>query len=49
MRLRAKFAFPDRVVIACTGDGAMQMNGNAEMLTVAKYWKRWAIRGLSFW
>jgi pyruvate dehydrogenase (quinone) len=39
--IAAKFAFPNRVVIACTGDGAMQMNGNAEMLTVAKYWKRW--------
>jgi pyruvate dehydrogenase (quinone) len=39
--IAAKFAFPHRVVIACTGDGAMQMNGNAEMLTVAKYWNRW--------
>ena len=39
--IAAKFAFPKRVVIACTGDGAMQMNGNAAMLTVAKYWKRW--------
>jgi len=40
--IAAKFAFPDRVAIACTGDGAMQMNGNAELLTVAKYWKRWS-------
>jgi len=39
--IAAKFAFPKRTVIACTGDGAMQMNGSAEMLTVAKYWKRW--------
>jgi len=39
--IAAKFAFPDRVAVACTGDGAMQMNGNAEMLTVAKYWKSW--------
>ena len=39
--IAAKFAFPERVVVACTGDGAMQMNGNAEMLTVAKYWKQW--------
>src|SRR3546814_7170010 len=23
------------------GDGAMQMNGNAELLTVKQYWKRW--------
>ena len=40
--IAAKFAFPDRVAVACTGDGAMQMNGNAELLTVAKYWKQWA-------
>ncbi|MDQ6932324.1 MAG: thiamine pyrophosphate-requiring protein [Candidatus Eremiobacteraeota bacterium] len=46
--ISAKFAFPDRVVVACTGDGAMQMNGNAEMLTVAKYWKRWANPRLVF-
>lgn len=46
--ISAKFAFPDRVVVACTGDGAMQMNGNAEMLTVAKYWKRWANPRLIF-
>ncbi len=39
--IAAKFAYPDRVAVACTGDGAMQMNGNAEMLTVAKYWKQW--------
>ena len=25
-----------------TGDGAMQMNGNAELITIAKYWKTWA-------
>jgi pyruvate dehydrogenase (quinone) len=37
----AKFAFPDRCVIAMVGDGAMQMNGNAELVTVAKYWKEW--------
>lgn len=40
--IAAKFAFPDRVAVACTGDGAMQMNGNAELLTVMKYWKRWS-------
>jgi len=27
-----------------TGDGAMQMGGNAELITVAKYWKTWAAR-----
>ena len=46
--IAAKFAFPERVVIACTGDGAMQMNGNAAMLTVAKYWKRWVDPRLIF-
>ena len=24
------------------GDGAMQMNGMAELLTIAKYWKEWS-------
>ncbi len=39
--LAAKFAHPDRVVIALVGDGAMQMNGLNELITVAKYWQRW--------
>ncbi len=38
----AKFCFPDRVAIALTGDGAMQMNGLNACITVAKYWKEWA-------
>ncbi|MFC5908877.1 thiamine pyrophosphate-requiring protein [Streptacidiphilus monticola] len=37
----AKFAHPDRPVIAIVGDGAMQMNGLAELLTAAKYWTQW--------
>ena len=37
----AKFAHPHRPVIALVGDGAMQMNGNAELVTIAKYWERW--------
>ncbi len=37
----AKFSFPDRVSIAVTGDGAMQMNGLNACITVAKYWKEW--------
>jgi pyruvate dehydrogenase (quinone) len=37
----AKFAHPDRVVIALVGDGAMQMNNMAELITVAKYWRDW--------
>ncbi|HXF10790.1 MAG TPA: thiamine pyrophosphate-requiring protein [Desulfuromonadaceae bacterium] len=40
--IAAKFAFPDRVAIAVVGDGAMQMNGNNGLITVAKYWKEWA-------
>ncbi|SFC66032.1 pyruvate dehydrogenase (quinone) [Nocardioides terrae] len=38
----AKFAHPDRPAIAFEGDGAMQMNGLAELLTVARYWKEWS-------
>ena len=38
----AKFAHPDRPAIAFEGDGAMQMNGLAEMLTVARYWRTWS-------
>ncbi len=38
----AKWAHPDRPSIAFVGDGAMQMNGMAELITVAKYWKQWA-------
>ena len=40
--IAAKFAFPDRVAIALAGDGAMQMNGNAELVTIAKYWREWS-------
>ena len=36
-----KFAHPDRPVIACMGDGAMQMNGINELITVSKYWREW--------
>jgi pyruvate dehydrogenase (quinone) len=37
----AKFAHPDRPAIALVGDGAMQMNGMAELITAAKYQDRW--------
>jgi pyruvate dehydrogenase (quinone) len=40
--IAAKFAYPERTVIALVGDGAMQMNGNSELITAAKYWKRWS-------
>lgn len=38
----AKFAHPDRPALAFAGDGAMQMNGMAELITISKYWKDWA-------
>jgi pyruvate dehydrogenase (quinone) len=40
--IAAKFAHPERPVIALVGDGAMQMNGLAELITIAKYRERWA-------
>jgi pyruvate dehydrogenase (quinone) len=40
--IAAKFAYPDRPVIAFVGDGAMQMNGMAELITIAKYWRDWS-------
>ncbi len=39
--IAAKFAHPDRPVVALVGDGAMQMNGMNGLITVAKYWKEW--------
>lgn len=39
--IAAKFAHPERSVIALVGDGAMQMNNMAELITVAKYWQQW--------
>jgi pyruvate dehydrogenase (quinone) len=38
----AKFAHPDRPVIALVGDGAMQMNGLAELITIARYHGLWS-------
>ena len=40
--IAAKFAYPDRPVLALVGDGALQMNGMNELITVAKYWKKWS-------
>jgi pyruvate dehydrogenase (quinone) len=40
--IAAKFAHPDRPVIAMAGDGAMQMNGLAELITAAYYRRRWS-------
>ena len=39
--IAAKFAHPERPAIAIVGDGAMQMNGLNELITVSKYWQRW--------
>jgi pyruvate dehydrogenase (quinone) len=38
----AKFAHPDRPVIAAVGDGAMQMIGNGVLITVAAHHREWA-------
>jgi pyruvate dehydrogenase (quinone) len=40
--MAGKMAYPDRTVIACMGDGAMQMNGLNVMITISKYWKQWS-------
>jgi pyruvate dehydrogenase (quinone) len=38
----AKMCFPDRPVIAMAGDGAMQMNGLNELITIERYWREWS-------
>jgi pyruvate dehydrogenase (quinone) len=40
--IAAKFAHPDRVAIALVGDGAFQMNGMNELITIGRYWRQWA-------
>jgi pyruvate dehydrogenase (quinone) len=37
----AKFGQPHRPVIVFAGDGAMQMNGLAELITIRHYWQQW--------
>jgi pyruvate dehydrogenase (quinone) len=37
----AKFGCPERPVIVFAGDGAMQMNGLAELITISRYWREW--------
>ncbi|UGQ45360.1 thiamine pyrophosphate-requiring protein [Massilia endophytica] len=39
--IAAKFALPERHAIALVGDGAMQMNGLNELITIARYWQGW--------
>ena len=46
--IAAKFAYPDRPVIAFVGDGAFQMNGMNELLTVKRYRDRWPDQRLIF-
>jgi pyruvate dehydrogenase (quinone) len=38
----AKFAHPDRPAVVFAGDGAMQMNGMAELITIKHYWQQWS-------
>ncbi|MEC5180870.1 thiamine pyrophosphate-requiring protein [Arthrobacter sp. CG_A4] len=40
--IAAKLARPDRPMVVLTGDGAMQMAGIAELITVAHRWRQWA-------
>jgi pyruvate dehydrogenase (quinone) len=40
--LAAKFHTPDRPVVVLAGDGAMQMGGVSELITLSKYWQEWA-------
>ena len=40
--LAAKLADPQRPVVALTGDGAMQMAGLSELITVSRLWPQWA-------
>ena len=39
--IAAKYAHPDRHVIAIAGDGAMQMNGINALVTIARAWTEW--------
>ena len=44
----ARFAFPDRPVIAVVGDGAFQMNGMNGLITVKRYMPRLMASGAPF-
>ena len=46
--IAAKFAHPDSPVIAIVGDGAFQMNGMNELITVARYHEQWSNGSLVF-
>ena len=40
--IAAKFAHPDRHVIALLGDGSMQMNGVNGLISISKMWREWS-------
>ena len=42
----AKFAFPDRPVVCTIGDGAFQMLGMNELITIKKYMEEWSNKQL---
>ena len=42
--IAAKLAYPHRPLVALAGDGALQMSGLAELITVAHRWRDWATR-----
>ncbi|MBV8599881.1 MAG: thiamine pyrophosphate-requiring protein, partial [Actinobacteria bacterium] len=46
--IAAKFAHPNRPVVCFVGDGAFQMLGMNEMLTVKRYMERWEDKRLVF-
>ncbi len=46
--IAARFQFPDRPVIAVVGDGAFQMNGMNELITVKRYEERLTRSGAPF-
>jgi len=42
--IAAKLAYPERPVIACASDGAMQTNGLAELVTITRHAEHWKER-----
>ncbi len=40
--IAAKFAHPERPVVAFVGDGAFQMGGMNELITIQRYWQQWS-------
>ncbi len=40
--IAAKLLHPERPLVALSGDGAMQMTGLAELVTVSRMWREWA-------